>query len=81
MTVASAAVICAGVGTLVDPAGSEFARGLTNYASADVARIKGLKTEQIAATLGQCPYVEVIHRDNMALTSQEQSRGTAQPNQ
>jgi len=66
---------------LVDPAGSEFARGLTNYASADVARIKGLKTEQIAATLGQCPYVEVIHRDNMALTSQEQSRDTAQPNQ
>jgi glutamate 5-kinase len=61
---------------LVDPEGSEFARGLTNYALADVARIKGLKTEQIAAALGHCPYVEVIHRDNMTLTSQEQSRGT-----
>ena len=59
---------------LVDPTGSEFARGLTNYATADVARIKGLRTEQIAATLGHCPYVEVIHRDNMALTSQEQAR-------
>ena len=62
---------------LVDPAGSEFARGLTNYATADVARIKGLRTEQIAAALGHCPYVEVIHRDNMALTSQEPSRGAA----
>jgi glutamate 5-kinase len=62
---------------LVDPAGSEFARGLTNYATADVSRIKGLRTEQIAAALGHCPYVEVIHRDNMALTSQEQLRGTA----
>ena len=31
-------------------------------------RIKGLKTEQIAAALGHCPYDEVIHRDNMALT-------------
>jgi glutamate 5-kinase len=66
---------------LVDPAGSEFARGLTNYTSADVARIKGLKTEQIAAALGQCPYVEVVHRDNMALTSQERSRGTPQSGQ
>lgn len=62
--------------SLVDPQGSEFARGLTNYALADLTRIKGLRTEQIAATLGHCPYVEVIHRDNMALTSQEHSRGT-----
>ena len=54
---------------LVDPAGNEFARGLTNYAMADIARIKGLRTEQIAAALGHCPYVEVIHRDNMALTT------------
>ncbi|HTU25286.1 MAG TPA: glutamate 5-kinase, partial [Pirellulales bacterium] len=59
---------------LVDPAGSEFARGLTNYSTADVLRIKGLKTEQIAATLGHCPYVEVIHRDNMALTVAEPPR-------
>jgi hypothetical protein len=31
-----------------------------------VLRIKGLKTDQIAAALGHCPYVEVIHRDNLA---------------
>ncbi len=52
-----------------DAAGVEFARGLSNYAAADALRIKGLKTEQIAATLGHCPHDEVVHRDNMALTA------------
>jgi len=46
----------------------EFARGLTNYSSADVGRIKGRKTKEIAAVLGHCPYEEVIHRDNMTVT-------------
>ena len=53
---------------LRDAAGEEFARGLTNYAQADLEKIKGLKTEKIAAALGHCPYDEVIHRDNLALT-------------
>ena len=51
-----------------DKAGTEFARGLTNYSAAEVLRIKGMKTEAIAAALGHCPYQEVIHRDNMAVT-------------
>ncbi|MBL9081291.1 MAG: glutamate 5-kinase [Planctomycetales bacterium] len=51
-----------------DRAGFEFARGLTNYSAAEVLRIKGMKTEAIAAALGHCPYQEVIHRDNMAVT-------------
>lgn len=54
--------------SLQDASGFEFARGLTNYAVEDVLKIKGLKTEQIAGVLGRCPYHEVIHRDNMALT-------------
>jgi glutamate 5-kinase len=54
--------------SLRDAQGQEFARGLTNYSLADLVRIKGLKTEQIATALGHCPYDEVIHRDNMALT-------------
>ncbi len=54
---------------LRDPQGREFARGLSNYSAEDVLRIKGLRTEQIAAVLGHCPYDEVIHRDNMALTT------------
>ena len=53
---------------LRDAAGAEFARGLTNYTAADVERIKGLKTDAIAAALGHCPYQEVIHRDNMVVT-------------
>jgi glutamate 5-kinase len=51
-----------------DRAGFEFARGLTNYSAAEVLRIKGMKTEAIATALGHCPYQEVIHRDNMAVT-------------
>jgi glutamate 5-kinase len=53
---------------LRDRTGAEFARGLTNYSAAEVLRIKGLKTDAIAAALGHCPYQEVIHRDNMAVT-------------
>jgi glutamate 5-kinase len=53
------------------PDGTEFARGLTNYDADEVRRIKGLKTAQIADVLGQCPYDEVIHRDNMVVTSRK----------
>ena len=53
---------------LRDPDGTEFARGLTNYNHEDLAKIKGLRTNQIAGVLGQCPYDEVIHRDNMVVT-------------
>lgn len=59
--------------SLQDATGCEFARGLSNYAVDDVLKIKGLKTEQIAGVLGRCPYNEVIHRDNMALTREVQA--------
>ena len=53
------------------PDGVEFARGLTNYGDEDLQQIKGLRTGQIAAALGHCPYDEVIHRDNMVLTGEK----------
>ncbi|MCA9166600.1 MAG: glutamate 5-kinase [Planctomycetales bacterium] len=53
---------------LQDSSGHERARGLTNYASDQLRKIMGLRSDQIADTLGQCPYVEVIHRDNMTIT-------------
>jgi glutamate 5-kinase len=53
------------------PDGMEIARGLTNYGHEDLVRIKGLRTSQIADVLGECPYEEVIHRDNMVVTIQE----------
>ena len=54
---------------LRDPEDREFARGLTNYSAEDILRIKGLKTDQIAQVLGHRPYDEIIHRDNMVVTS------------
>ena len=54
---------------LRDPNHCEFARGLSNYPAEELRRIQGLKTDQIAAALGHCPYDEVVHRNNLALTS------------
>jgi glutamate 5-kinase len=54
---------------LCDADGAEFARGLTNYSSADAARIVGLRTEQIAEVLGTLPYEEIVHRDNLIVTA------------
>jgi glutamate 5-kinase len=50
-----------------DAEGVEFARGLTNYSAADMHRIQGLRTEQIAEVLGAVPYEEVVHRDNLVV--------------
>jgi len=55
---------------LCDADGTEFARGLTNYGSEDILRIRGLKTAEIAEALGHCPHDEVVHRNNMVLTGQ-----------
>jgi glutamate 5-kinase len=52
---------------LCDTEGVEFARGLTNYTSADAGRILGLRTEQIAGVLGAVPYEEIVHRDNLVV--------------
>jgi glutamate 5-kinase len=50
-----------------DSAGHEFARGLTNYSTADARRIKGLRTQEARVVLVSTAYDEVIHRDNLAL--------------
>ena len=47
--------------------GAEFARGLTNFGSRDLERIKGLKTAEIEKVLGNKPADEVVHRDNLAV--------------
>ncbi|MEM9354335.1 MAG: glutamate 5-kinase [Planctomycetota bacterium] len=56
--------------SLVGPAGNEFARGLTNYTSAEVRQIAGHPATDIAELLGHHPYDEVIHRDNLTVTAQ-----------
>ncbi len=50
-----------------DESGAEIARGLSNYSSEEVSKIKGMKTSRIVKILGQKPYDEIIHRDNMAV--------------
>ena len=55
--------------SLCDPTGVEVARGLTNYSSTDAIRICGLQTEQLAGALGEAPYVELVHRDNLVVTA------------
>jgi glutamate 5-kinase len=47
--------------------GREIARGVVNYNSEDLIKIKGKRSEEIAAILGSKPYDEAIHRDNLAL--------------
>lgn len=59
-----------GVGDLVrllDPRGKEFARGLAEYKSEEIDRIKGLRTSEIAAALGYKSTDEIIHRNDLVL--------------
>jgi glutamate 5-kinase len=53
--------------SLIDLAGQEFGRGLVNYGRDEVEKIKGLHSDDIAASLGTKPYDEVIHRDHLVI--------------
>jgi glutamate 5-kinase len=44
-----------------------IARGITNYSSSDVEKIKGLKSTDIEKRLGYKYTEEIIHRDNMVV--------------
>lgn len=54
---------------IVSESGTSFARGLVNYSSEEVARIKGRKSLEIEKVLGYRHYDEVVHRDNLVLLS------------
>jgi glutamate 5-kinase len=54
----------------VDCEGTIIAKGLVNFSSAEISKIKGLKTAQINHILGHKDYDEVIHRDNLAISKQ-----------
>lgn len=47
--------------------GKKIAKGLTNYSSQDIERIKGKKTSEIEKVLGYKYSDEVIHRDNLVV--------------
>ena len=50
------------------PSNQTIGIGLVNYSAADIRAIKGIKTSQIKTCLGDKPYDEVIHRDNLVIT-------------
>lgn len=52
---------------VVTDSGQRIAKGLVNYSSDEIERIKGRRTPQVRQTLGYLDYEEVIHRDNMAM--------------
>ncbi len=53
--------------SIVDHNNKEFARGITNYSSSELNKIKGRKTKEIEKILGYKYYDEVIHRDNLVI--------------
>jgi glutamate 5-kinase len=56
--------------SLLDRAGVEFGRGLVNYPSDDVFRVKGRRSTEIARLLGYKLTDEIIHRDNFVLVEE-----------
>ncbi len=53
--------------SLLNPEGVEFARGLVNYTSEEVEKIKGLKSMEIEGVLGFKHSDEVVHRNNLVI--------------
>ena len=53
--------------SIINEEGTEIARGLTNYNSSDVYALCGKKTHEIHTVLGNRPYEEIVHRDNIQI--------------
>ncbi len=56
-------------GSVISITGSngEFARGISNYDSEEINRIKGCHSRDIERILGYCHYMEIINRDHLTL--------------
>lgn len=57
--------------SLVDPEGSEFARGLAVYGAEDAARIAGKRSSEVSALLGYELGAALVHRDDLVLLDAE----------
>ncbi|MFI5395468.1 MAG: glutamate 5-kinase [Candidatus Binatia bacterium] len=57
----------------VDLSGREFARGLVNYSAAELDKIKGVHSAGIEGVLGYKLTEEVIHRNDLVLTTGPES--------
>jgi glutamate 5-kinase len=54
---------------LCDGSGVEIARGLVNYSSTELQKIRGRKSEDIPTILGYGGAETVVHRDNLVLSN------------
>ena len=52
---------------ILDTNGRELARGLSNYSSGEIERIRGKHTDEISSVLGYKTTDEVVHRDHLVL--------------
>lgn len=52
---------------IIDVDGVRLATGLVNYNAADIKKIMGHRSSSIKDILGQKPYDEVVHRNNMTV--------------
>jgi glutamate 5-kinase len=52
---------------IVDLDGRHVGVGLSNYSGEELVRIQGRKSAELAAVLGEAPYPEAVHRDNLLL--------------
>ncbi len=50
---------------ILDENQKEFARGLVNYSSGEMDKIKGMKTASVRSVVGPNFYEEVVHRDDL----------------
>ncbi|MCA9265553.1 MAG: glutamate 5-kinase [Planctomycetales bacterium] len=50
---------------LCDPSGRQIGRGLINYTAEEARKLIGVRSDKIAEILGHCPYIEVVHRNNL----------------
>jgi glutamate 5-kinase len=53
--------------SIVDLEGVEFAKGITNYSSSEIEKIKGAQSREIERILGRKDHAEVVYRGNLVL--------------
>ncbi|QPB19573.1 glutamate 5-kinase [Rhizobium sp. 007] len=63
---------------IIGPSGREIARGLVSYDAEDARQIVGRKSTEIEAILGYPGRTAMIHRDDMVMTSQVNSKSERQ---
>jgi len=56
--------------TITDAARQELARGVCNYSSMELLRVRGMKSAEAAKALGRADAREVVHRDHLVLAKE-----------